>query len=135
MSKIPLNSCNLEFICYLSGIWDKRGGPTGTSMVVVIVELPMESSGLSTFFYNSITRHFRPMHLSLTISSDEERIQKHNVLYWAKGTGNAIQNEQNSISVQAEMRDNARKVHRKIRAGSYCISENGQEVPDAATRD
>ncbi|XP_028121834.1 uncharacterized protein LOC114319056 isoform X3 [Camellia sinensis] len=66
---------------------------------------------------------------------DEECIQKCDVLHRATGTGNAIQDEQNSSSVQAEMRDNARKVHRKTGASAHCIPENGQEVPDAGTRD
>lgn len=43
------------------------------------------------------------MHLSLNKLSDEKFIQKCDVLYWAKGIGMAVQDEQNSCSVPAEM--------------------------------
>jgi hypothetical protein len=43
------------------------------------------------------------MHLSLNKLSDEECIQKCDVLQWAKGIGNAVQDEQNSCSMPAEM--------------------------------
>lgn len=65
------------------------------------------------------------MHLSLNKLSDEKFIQKCDVLYRAKGIGMAVQDEQNSCSVPAEMWSNARKVHRKAGAGAYCIPENG----------
>lgn len=45
----------------------------------------------------------KAIYLSLTNPSDEGHIQKHNVLCWAEGFGNAVQDEQTSSSMQTEM--------------------------------
>ncbi|KAK8706340.1 hypothetical protein V6N13_049909 [Hibiscus sabdariffa] len=57
-------------------------------------------------------------------------LKKCDVLHWAKGVRNAVQDERDCGSVPVEMRGNARKVLRETGTGAYCISENGQEVSD-----
>lgn len=73
--------------------------------------------------------------VSLNKASDEECIQKCDVLCWAEGTRDAMQDEQASNAVQTKMPGNAREVQRETGAGAYCLPENGQKVSNDGTRD
>lgn len=66
--------------------------------------------------------------------SDEKHVQECYVLHGAKGAGDEAQDEHGGGPVSSEMWGNAREIYWEIGTGTYCVSKDGKEMSDDATR-